>query len=366
MCIRNLFKTDDIEELLDRLSYPVMFISFIVLLILLFNLSTPSAFADTGEVVVRNETELVQAINDGEERINIYYLHYDFNKDTLSYLRTLPGSTRCISRNSSLVKDAEGNAIAYKPRYDCNRSEIASREAAYWSEIDRIANSASGSQFDKASYVYSVLLDRCTYNNAAVNDWNIYHSCCTATSALLNGNSICAGYAQALVDLFNAVGIEAWLEESPQHAWVGCVVDGQRLTCDPTNDDKNNTRDYFLQYQDKSLYRPADVTIAQTTTEETPSINITEDFIDVKKFEVIDLNNTKYASKPSNRVPIEAVRVGVLKSPLTPANQTIYMPVKKGFFSPFEYKGGITFYAPATSQKEINGKPVINLTNDVR
>ena len=250
--------------------------------------------------------------------------------------------------------------------------------------MNRLASNATGTQYEKALYLYDALMEKCSYHYGSVFDRNVYGSHCTATSALLDGSSICAGYADALVDLFGAVGIEAWVEENGEHAWVGCYLDGQRLTCDPTSDDTLDMRshDYFMISGDGKPFRPnvavsvddAPVSAAPAASEASGAkANGTEkgaadgangQVIAQVSYETQD-TSTSAPQLPredkGERIAIGACRVAVIKDDLAPANQTIYMAADRGFWTPFAYTSGLTLYAIADEAGMVNGKPIIAL-----
>lgn len=121
-----------------------------------------------------------------------------------------------------------------------------------------------GSDYEKEVYVHNALLDRITYNlQAPLNQ--------TAYSALVNGQTVCAGYARAFQYLMRELGIPAYYctgYAGQNHAWNIIRLDGEYYNVDATWDDTDpNTYDYFNKTdsdfsenhirQDLSVYLPA-------------------------------------------------------------------------------------------------------------
>lgn len=99
-----------------------------------------------------------------------------------------------------------------------------------------------GSDYDKEVYVHNALLDRITYNlQAPLNQ--------TAYSALVNGETVCAGYARAFQYLMRELGIPTYYctgYAGQNHAWNIVKLDGEYYNVDATWDDTDpNTYNYF-------------------------------------------------------------------------------------------------------------------------
>lgn len=120
------------------------------------------------------------------------------------------------------------------------------------------------SDYGKEVYVHDALLDGITYNlQAPLNQ--------TAYSALVNGQTVCAGYARAFQYLMRELGIPAYYctgYAGQNHAWNIIRLDGEYYNVDATwNDTDPNTYDYFNKTdsdfagnhvrQDLSVYLPA-------------------------------------------------------------------------------------------------------------
>lgn len=98
------------------------------------------------------------------------------------------------------------------------------------------------SDYEKEVYVHRALLDRIEYDlNAPLNQ--------SAYSALVNGRTVCAGYARSLQYLMTQLGVPCYYctgYAGENHAWNIIRLDGEYYNVDATWDDTTpNTYDYF-------------------------------------------------------------------------------------------------------------------------
>lgn len=111
-------------------------------------------------------------------------------------------------------------------------------------KADEIISAAQnlGSNYDKEVQVHDDLIDGITYNlNAPMNQ--------SAYSALVSGQTVCAGYARAYQYIMQQLEIPAYYctgYAGENHAWNIVKLDGDYYNVDPTWDDTDpNTHDYF-------------------------------------------------------------------------------------------------------------------------
>lgn len=99
-----------------------------------------------------------------------------------------------------------------------------------------------GSDYDKEVYVHNALLDRIEYDLQAPYNQSAY-------SALVNGRTVCAGYARAFQYIMTQLGVPCYYctgYSGQNHAWNIIRLDGEFYNVDTTWDDTNpNTYDYF-------------------------------------------------------------------------------------------------------------------------
>lgn len=132
------------------------------------------------------------------------------------------------SRMDRLVK------IEFSGSYTCDSQECADR----WERISEAAGAllaqapAEGDDYEKARFVYETLIRSTDYVLDAPDSQNLY-------SVLVNGASVCQGYAKATQYLLNCLGIPCMLvqgqvEPGEGHAWNLLCLDGEYYYMDTT------------------------------------------------------------------------------------------------------------------------------------
>lgn len=132
------------------------------------------------------------------------------------------------SRMDRLVK------IEFSGSYTCDSQERADR----WEQIKEAAGKllaqapAGGDDYEKARYVYETLIRNTDYVMDAPDSQNLY-------SVLVNGASVCQGYAKATQYLLNHLGIpcvlvQGQVEPGEGHAWNLLCLDGDYYYMDTT------------------------------------------------------------------------------------------------------------------------------------
>ncbi|MCI5586190.1 MAG: hypothetical protein MR383_11760 [Lachnospiraceae bacterium] len=128
-------------------------------------------------------------------------------------------------------------------------NDMAKKQVEYWkkfeNEADTIVLAANGlaSDYEKEKYVHDILLEKTVYNKSAAYNQSAY-------SALVNGQSVCAGYARAFQHIMIKLGIPCYFvggTAGESHAWnivqLGNEYYNVDLTWDDTGDD--GKYDYF-------------------------------------------------------------------------------------------------------------------------
>lgn len=132
------------------------------------------------------------------------------------------------SRMDRLVK------IEFSGSYTCDIQECAHK----WEQIEDAADAllaqapARGDDYEKARYVYETLIRDTDYVLDAPDSQNLY-------SVLVNGASVCQGYAKATQYLLNHLGIPCLLvqgqvQPGEGHAWNMLCLDGDYYYMDTT------------------------------------------------------------------------------------------------------------------------------------
>lgn len=121
-------------------------------------------------------------------------------------------------------------------------AEIVSRNAAVEKKIQDIISGMpadADTDAEKTKYIHDYLASNITYKYGT-HDQTVY-------GALILGECVCAGYANAYAALCNAAGIKCWLvygtatsgQSTDDHAWNVAWIDGNCLYTDVTWDDRD-------------------------------------------------------------------------------------------------------------------------------
>lgn len=144
-------------------------------------------------------------------------------------------------RNGQCVEiDLQFNRTAKNPE---------SENAVFEQAAEEILSGAAGldSDYDKECYVHDAVMRGTDYvRNAEMNQ--------SAYSALVNGRTVCAGYARAFQYLMQQLGIPCYYctgYAGESHAWNIICLDGEYYNVDVTWDDTGSgTYDYFNKTDD--------------------------------------------------------------------------------------------------------------------
>lgn len=374
-------KHHDIERTIDRIAHGIIAAGLAIALAVGGAVALPQiAHADEGK--------LIADTNAGKTTIDVSDMNRPLRSSTgesfCQYVINIPGINPCISRNSQMgyrVVNGQKIAMVFYPRYDYP-GDIARRTSIYWSEVNRIAGEAMGQPNDylQLKYAYDQLLDRASYNYNAAGLANVppdqrgeYDRHSTPASALVDGSTVCAGYSAALKDIFRAMGYESWGCANDNHAWT-CIRlgDGQVFSCDPTHDDKNprTYSNFMVNVATGNLWRPTynapapapePVQARETAPAPSPAPAAVQTADKPAKSTTAAPVAAPEPAPIPERVAIKAGRVPVYNDGTTPANESIYSPIVKGFYTPYQYESATTLYAPATVLPSIEGKPNIEI-----
>lgn len=128
-----------------------------------------------------------------------------------------------------------GNAlkkITFSGDYTMEDDEIERRSSLLEAELEQwLSGMPKENDYEKAKYLYEYLISHTEYEMGCTDSQNI-------CSVLLNGRSVCQGYAKAFQLLCQRAGIPAFLVtgkvRGQGHAWDMILVDGQWYYVDPT------------------------------------------------------------------------------------------------------------------------------------
>lgn len=132
--------------------------------------------------------------------------------------------------------DAQGLAVSLILAFDCTEEELPAMRERFDSQTEKILSKAETlySDLEKEKYVHDYLVDHCVYLSNADYSQSAY-------SALVNQESVCAGYASAFQYLMNRLGIPCYYcpgtADGGRHAWNIILLDGKAYHVDLTWDD---------------------------------------------------------------------------------------------------------------------------------
>ena len=135
--------------------------------------------------------------------------------------------------------NASNKVIQLKLNYCIPKESLASATIAFNNSIDRIVESAIAypTDLERERVVHDMICDLSTYNNR-------YNSHQSAYSALVEGNSVCAGYSRAFQIACQKLGITCYyvtgIANGEEHAWNIVKIGGNFYNVDVTGDDTIN------------------------------------------------------------------------------------------------------------------------------
>lgn len=138
----------------------------------------------------------------------------------------------------------DGSIAEIDLSFNITATQMDTTKAAFEAGAKEILDQTYGkyTDYDKEAAVHDAILDSVVYDkNAPVNQ--------SAYSALVNGRTVCAGYARAFQYIMQQLGIPCYYVEGyagENHAWNIVKLDDGYYNVDTTWDDTNpNTYDYF-------------------------------------------------------------------------------------------------------------------------
>lgn len=122
--------------------------------------------------------------------------------------------------------------ITFSGDYTMEDDEIERRSSLLETELEQwLSGMPKESDYEKVKYLYDYLISHTEYEMGCADSQNI-------CSVLLNGRSVCQGYAKTFQLLCQRAGVPAFLVtgkvKGQGHAWDLILVDGQWYYVDPT------------------------------------------------------------------------------------------------------------------------------------
>ncbi len=126
------------------------------------------------------------------------------------------------------------NKIVVSPDYTCSKEEAIQKMALIdnYSQLCLSGCPETGDQYIILKYLYEYIIQHTNYNAISTDN----QSMC---SVMINGVSVCQGYAKALQYLLSKKGIESIFvvgktSKGINHAWLEVNINGEWYCCDPT------------------------------------------------------------------------------------------------------------------------------------
>ena len=144
----------------------------------------------------------------------------------------------------ALTCASNGTVAGIELSFNSCANDLSSSKAQFDAAAENILSTARtlGSDFEKEKYVHDALTDIIDYNTAAPMNQSAY-------SALVNGSTVCAGYARAFQYLMQQLGIPCYYctgYAGESHAWDIVKLDNDYYNVDVTWDDTDSGNyDYF-------------------------------------------------------------------------------------------------------------------------
>lgn len=129
-------------------------------------------------------------------------------------------------------------------RYNRTAQSLEQSRAEFTAESEKILIRARSFESDseKEEYVHNALMEKADYAVSAAMNQSAY-------SALVNGDTVCAGYSKAFQYLMRELGVPCYYctgYSGQDHAWNIVKVDDEHRNVDVTWDDTNpSTHDYY-------------------------------------------------------------------------------------------------------------------------
>lgn len=185
--------------------------------------------------------EILQGLFDGEKEIYLHSADAKKNNELFQFvLNDYPEIFWCDGRGNTTVyeKGAESYSVL-SPEYQYVGKAREDRQKEIDAVVQTILDNApkEGTEYEKIQYVYEYVINHTDYQEGSPDNQNIY-------SVLVNGKSVCAGYARTTQYLLEQLDVFCTyvtgqakrpdLKEAVPHAWNLISCDGAYYFVDTT------------------------------------------------------------------------------------------------------------------------------------
>lgn len=149
-----------------------------------------------------------------------------------------------VETEYSCKYNKRGICLEITLKYNDTAKDLSASQKLFEAQAQAIVQEAAkkSSDYEKELFVHDALVKRVDYNANATRNQSAY-------SALVEGKSVCAGYARAFQYLMQQLSIPCYYctgYSGDSHAWNIVKLDGRYVNVDVTWDDTNpSTYDYF-------------------------------------------------------------------------------------------------------------------------
>ena len=155
-----------------------------------------------------------------------------------------------------------GYELKLKLQYIMGQEEAAEKNKLYEARVNAIVESAQQipDLFTQVLFVHDYILSTTKYDKSLAESNDNSHLDLSAYGCLVNGNTICSGYALAFRSIMQRLGIECGVEFNTYaeitlangHVWNYCKLDGEYYYFDLTWDDTGFDSDTYRPYLEYS------------------------------------------------------------------------------------------------------------------
>ncbi len=159
------------------------------------------------------------------------------------------------------VRVASRYRLYVKLGYMMDEEEAKTKSQAFDVAVGRIVDGANAQQttFDKVRYVHDAILESTVYDYALAEDNAVIGTCRNAYGCLVEGKTVCSGYALGFNLILQRLGIPCGVEFdhneedlSTGHVWNYCTLDAENYYFDLTWNDTGFDSEEYKPYLDYS------------------------------------------------------------------------------------------------------------------
>lgn len=185
--------------------------------------------------------EMLQGLMDEVEEIYLHSVDAKKNNQIFQFvLNDYPEIFWCSGRGQTTIYERGKETYAVMiPEYKYKAEELEQKKQEINQSAEAVLQNApvNGTEYEKIKYVYEYIVGHTDYEETASDNQNIY-------SVLVNGKSVCAGYARATQYLLEKLGVfctyvtgtsvRPETSEEVPHAWNIVSCDGEYYHVDTT------------------------------------------------------------------------------------------------------------------------------------